>query len=71
MPNGRAFLKKFRNEMNSSENSKILDLLATLSHQTPMSLGCYCRDENRCHRSLLRELLKERGASFIGHESSA
>ena len=57
-----AFKRKFRGEMNSSETGKILDLLAALSHQTHMSLGCYCEDETRCHRSVLRELLVERGA---------
>ena len=58
------FQKKFRAEMNRREASKVLDLLAGLSHQTDMSLGCYCEDESRCHRSVLRELLKERGAAI-------
>jgi uncharacterized protein YeaO (DUF488 family) len=57
-----AFKRKFRAEMNSSGASKVLDLLAALSHQTNMSLGCYCKDETQCHRSVLRELLMERGA---------
>lgn len=56
------FRKKFRFEMNRSEPSKVLDLLAGLSHQTNMSLGCYCEDGSRCHRSVLKELLMERGA---------
>ncbi len=60
-----AFRKKFRSEMSGTEASKILDLLAALSHQTNMSLGCYCDNENRCHRSVLKELLMERGASLI------
>jgi len=59
------FRKKFRAEMTGPETSKILDLLAALSHQTNMSLGCYCEDESRCHRSVLRELLLERGASLL------
>lgn len=59
------FRKKFRAEMNGPEASKVLDLLAALSHQTNMSLGCYCEDESRCHRSVLRELLMERGASLL------
>ena len=59
-----AFQKKFRAEMNRPEPSKDLDLLAALSHQTNMSLGCYCEDESRCHRSVLKELLKERGAAI-------
>jgi uncharacterized protein YeaO (DUF488 family) len=59
------FTRKFRAEMNQSESSKILDLLAALSHQTNLSVGCYCKDENRCHRSILRELLLARGARII------
>ncbi len=59
------FKKKFRSEMNAPDVSKILDLLAALSHQTDMSLGCYCENESRCHRSVLRELLMERGASLM------
>ena len=59
------FKKKFRAQMSEPEASKVLDLLAALSHQTHMSLGCYCEDENRCHRSVLRELLRERGADLI------
>ena len=58
------FKKKFRAQMREPEASKVLDLLAALSHQTDMSLGCYCEDENRCHRSVLRELLMERGADL-------
>ncbi|CAE6706191.1 hypothetical protein R70006_00985 [Paraburkholderia domus] len=57
-----AFAKKFRAEMNSSDTSKVLDLLAALSKTTHFSIGCYCEDENRCHRSILRQLLNERGA---------
>ena len=64
-PSWSVFRKKFRSEMSGPEASKILDLLAALSHQTNMSLGCYCENENRCHRSVLRELLMERGASLI------
>jgi uncharacterized protein YeaO (DUF488 family) len=60
-----AFKRKFRSEMNRPDASKILDLLAALSHQTNMAIGCYCEDESRCHRSVLRELLTERGASLV------
>ncbi len=56
--------KKFRTEMNKPDASRVLDLLAAFSHQTNLSIGCYCEDENRCHRSVLRELLIERGASI-------
>ncbi|MFL9995456.1 Uncharacterized conserved protein YeaO, DUF488 family [Burkholderia sp. GAS332] len=57
-----AFAKKFRTEMNSSDASKVLDLLAALSKTANFSVGCYCEDESRCHRSILRQLLNERGA---------
>jgi uncharacterized protein YeaO (DUF488 family) len=60
-----AFKKRFRAEMSRPDNSKELDLLAALSHQTNMSLGCYCENEEKCHRSVLRELLLERGADLI------
>jgi uncharacterized protein YeaO (DUF488 family) len=59
------FKKRFRSEMNRPEASRVLDLLAALSHQTSMSLGCYCEDESRCHRAVLRELLMERGAELV------
>ena len=57
-----AFVKKYRAEMSTPDNSRTLDLLAALSHQTDFSVGCYCEDESRCHRSVLRSLLAERGA---------
>jgi len=50
--------------MNAPDAAKILDLLAALSHRTDFSVGCYCTDESRCHRSILRQLLAERGASI-------
>lgn len=56
------FVKKYRAEMATPENSRTLDLLAALSHQTDFSVGCYCADESHCHRSVLRTLLVERGA---------
>ena len=59
------FKKKFRAEMNKPEAAKVLDLLAALSHQTNMSIGCYCENQNRCHRNILKDLLKERGASLF------
>jgi uncharacterized protein YeaO (DUF488 family) len=49
----------------ADERSHELDVLAALSHRTNLSLGCYCRDENRCHRSVLRDLLAERGADVV------
>ena len=60
-----AFRRKFRREMSAPDRSRELDVLAALSHHTNLSLGCYCRDESRCHRSLLRELLLERGAEVV------
>ena len=60
----RQFKKKFASEMKDSEPSHILDLLAALSHQSDFSLGCYCRDEEHCHRGVLRELLERRGAKI-------
>jgi uncharacterized protein YeaO (DUF488 family) len=50
--------------MNKPEAARVLDLLAAFSRQTSFSLGCYCEDEKRCHRSILKELLAERGAKF-------
>jgi len=58
----RRFVRRYRSEMNRPENSRILDLLAALSHQANFSVGCYCNDEQRCHRSALRQFLAERGA---------
>ena len=58
------FARKYRREMTNPEKSKILDLLAALSHDTDLSVGCYCENEARCHRSILRELLSERGAKL-------
>ena len=60
-----AFKKKYRSEMSTPEKSRVLELLAALSHHTNFSVGCYCENEARCHRSVLRELLKEKGADVI------
>ena len=59
-----AFSKKYRKEMANPEKSRILDLLAALSHDSNLAVGCYCEDELRCHRAILRELLEERGAEL-------
>ena len=59
-----AFVRAFKAEMNQPDASRVLDLLAALSHQTQLSIGCYCAEERRCHRSVLRELLAERGADL-------
>jgi len=60
-----AFKRKFRRQMSEPARSRDLDLLAALSHQTNLSIGCYCEEEAHCHRSVLRELLTERGADVI------
>ena len=60
----KVFAKKYRAEMAEPEAQHALSLLATLSAQTDFSVGCYCEDEARCHRSLLRELLKDKGAKM-------
>ena len=60
----KAFLRKYKAEMATPEKSRSLDLLAALSHRSNFSVGCYCPDERRCHRSILRALLLERGAKM-------
>ena len=57
-----AFVRRYRTELAAPEKIRILNLLAALSRQSDFSVGCYCADESRCHRSVLRTLLKERGA---------
>jgi uncharacterized protein YeaO (DUF488 family) len=61
----RAFGKRYRAEMAVPEHSRTLDLLAALSHHADFSVGCYCEDESRCHRSILRSLLAEKGAKLV------
>ena len=56
------FTKRYRKEMAEPEASRSIDLLAALSHHSDFSVGCYCEQEARCHRSILRALLRERGA---------
>jgi len=60
----KMFLKKYRAEMSTPEASRTLDLLTALSHRTDFSVGCYCAEEARCHRSVLRLLFVERGAKI-------
>ena len=61
-----AFTRAYKREMAEADASRSLDLLAALSHGSAFSVGCYCEKEERCHRSLLRELLAERGAAIEG-----
>jgi uncharacterized protein YeaO (DUF488 family) len=58
----RDFARRYRTEVRQPDRLRLLDLLAALSRQTELSVGCYCADERWCHRSILRELLAERGA---------
>ncbi len=58
------FERRYRAELKMPAASRLLDLLAALSHQTNVAVGCYCEDEERCHRSVLRRVLHERGASI-------
>ena len=61
----RAFEKKFRHEMAAPENAKTIELLAALSRGANFSVGCYCENESRCHRSVLRRLFEEAGAQVL------
>jgi uncharacterized protein YeaO (DUF488 family) len=58
-----AFIRRYRSEMTAPDAGHSLELLATLSHQANFSVGCYCETEARCHRSVLRALLVEKGAA--------
>jgi uncharacterized protein YeaO (DUF488 family) len=60
----RRFVRRYRSEMSAPDNARLIGLLAALSHGTDLSVGCYCEDEARCHRSVLRELLAEQGAQI-------
>lgn len=57
-----AFVRKYRREMSAGDNARLIALLAAVSQQTNLAVGCYCADEAHCHRSVLRELLREAGA---------
>ena len=58
------FARRYEKEMSASDPAGVLDALAALSHQADLAVGCYCEDEDRCHRSLLRRLLADRGADI-------
>ena len=58
----KTFVRRYRAEMKRPAAARLLALLAALSRDTALSVGCYCEDESRCHRSVLRELLREHGA---------
>lgn len=61
----RTFVRAYRAEMAEAGPARDLDLLAALSHGTALSVGCYCERPERCHRSVLRDLLAERGARLV------
>jgi uncharacterized protein YeaO (DUF488 family) len=58
------YARNYRHEMREPRAARLIELLAALSHQTDLSIGCYCENEERCHRSLLRELLVEKAAKL-------
>ena len=60
----KTFEHKYRAEMHQPAPARLLDLLAALSHETNFSVGCYCENEDRCHRSILKKLLAEHGATM-------
>jgi len=60
----QAFVRKYRREMAAPDRARLLGLLAALSQASNFSVGCYCEDESRCHRSVLRALLREQGAKL-------
>ena len=61
----KAFGKRYAKEMSAATASRMLDVLAALSRTADFSVGCYCENESLCHRSVLRRLLKERGAKLV------
>lgn len=60
----KTFVRRYVAEMKAPDKSRVLDTLAALSHGASFSIGCYCENEARCHRSVLRQLLKERSANI-------
>jgi uncharacterized protein YeaO (DUF488 family) len=60
----KRFVKAYKAEMAAPDAARTIEVLALLSRHADFSVGCYCEDESRCHRSLLRELLRERGAKL-------
>ena len=60
-----AYARRYRSEMRAPTAQRLLEVLAALSRQTNLSVGCYCEDESHCHRSLLRQLLIEHGAQVV------
>src|SRR6267154_3044725 len=65
------FARRYRAEMKQADVARTIELLARLSHEADFSVGCYCQDESRCHRSILRALLVERGAAVIDQSAES
>ncbi|MBI2215310.1 MAG: DUF488 family protein [Acidobacteria bacterium] len=61
----KSFVRRFRAELAKPERARLLDLLGAFALTTAFSVGCYCENESRCHRSVLRELFTERGANVL------
>ena len=61
----RAFVRRYRAEMKRPEAAHLLALLAALSQRMDLSVGCFCENESRCHRSVLKEILREGGADIV------
>jgi uncharacterized protein YeaO (DUF488 family) len=61
----KQFVRRYRSEMSAPEKSRMLEVFAALSHHADFSVGCYCEDEEHCHRSILKTLLEEHGAKVV------
>jgi uncharacterized protein YeaO (DUF488 family) len=70
-PRWNKFVRSYRAEMKDAKSDRLLALLAALSHRTDFSVGCYCENEERCHRSVLRELLREHGAEMASSKEES
>lgn len=70
-PRWKKFVRSYRAEMKDAKSDRLLALLAALSHRTDFSVGCYCENEERCHRSVLRELLREHGAEMVSSKEES
>ena len=62
----KKYVPRYRREMNTPERQRLIELLARLSHEADFSIGCYCEDGTRCHRTLLEEMLRKHGARIAG-----
>jgi uncharacterized protein YeaO (DUF488 family) len=62
----KKFVKAYESEMARPDNVRVIEALAALSHGANFSVGCYCEDESRCHRSVLRRILERHGAKLAG-----